>query len=54
MTTDEARGYHQRQIGIFAEEQVDLVTLAWLGRDDNTLDDWPALREEAMRARGPK
>jgi hypothetical protein len=32
------------------DEQVDLVTLAWLGREDNTLDDWPALREEAMRA----
>jgi hypothetical protein len=32
------------------DEQVDLVTLAWLGREDNTVDDWPALREEAMRA----
>ena len=32
------------------DEQVDLVTLAWLGREDNTLDDWPALRQEALRA----
>lgn len=32
------------------DEQGDLVTLAWLGRDDNTVDDWAELREEAMRA----
>jgi hypothetical protein len=32
------------------DEQIDLVTLAWLGRDDNTIEDWPALREEAARA----
>jgi hypothetical protein len=32
------------------DEQVDLVTLAWLGRDDNTVEDWDALREEAARA----
>lgn len=32
------------------DEQVDLVALAWLGRDDNTIDDWPGLREEAARA----
>ncbi len=32
------------------DEQIDLVTLAWLGRDDNTLEDWPSLREEAARA----
>jgi len=32
------------------DEQIDLVTLAWLGRDDNTLDDWSNLREEATRA----
>ncbi|MBO0764445.1 MAG: DUF3775 domain-containing protein [Hyphomicrobiaceae bacterium] len=32
------------------EEQVDLVALAWLGRDDNTVEDWEALREEAQRA----
>src|SRR5262245_19425856 len=24
------------------DERVDLVALAWLGRDDNTLEDWPA------------
>ncbi len=33
------------------DEQIDLVALAWLGRDgDNTLEDWPSLREEAARA----
>ena len=32
------------------DEQVDLVALAWLGREDNTAEDWPALREEAARA----
>lgn len=32
------------------DEQIDLVALAWLGRDDNTIEDWPELREEAARA----
>jgi hypothetical protein len=32
------------------DEQIDLVTLAWLGRDDYTAGDWPAVREEAARA----
>lgn len=32
------------------DEQVDLVTLAWLGRDDYTAADWPAVREEAAAA----
>jgi hypothetical protein len=32
------------------DEQVDLVTLAWLGRDDYSASDWPAVREEAARA----
>lgn len=32
------------------DEQIDLVALAWLGRDDNTIDDWPELRAEAARA----
>jgi hypothetical protein len=36
------------------DEQVDLVALAWLGRDDNTLDDWEGLREEAQRAHGTR
>ncbi len=29
------------------DEQIDLVALAWLGRDENTLADWPNLRAEA-------
>lgn len=32
------------------DEQIDLVALAWLGRDDYTANDWPAVREEATRA----
>ena len=32
------------------DEQIDLVALAWLGRDDNTLEDWPSMREEAASA----
>jgi Protein of unknown function (DUF3775) len=32
------------------DEQIDLVALAWLGRDDYSADDWPAVREEAARA----
>ncbi|KAB2911279.1 MAG: DUF3775 domain-containing protein [Hyphomicrobiaceae bacterium] len=35
--------------GMSEDEQIDLVALAWLGRDDNTIDDWQALREEAAR-----
>jgi len=34
------------------DEQIDLVALAWLGRDDYTLEDWPAVREEAANAHG--
>jgi len=36
------------------DEQVDLVALAWLGRDDNTLADWPDLRAQAWRARNKR
>jgi hypothetical protein len=36
------------------DEQIDLVALMWLGRDDNTADDWTALREEARRAHRPQ
>ncbi len=32
------------------DEQIDLVTLMWLGRDDYTADDWGSVREEATRA----
>lgn len=32
------------------DEQIDLVALTWLGRDDNTLADWPSIRAEAARA----
>lgn len=32
------------------DEQIDLVALMWLGRDDYSASDWPAVREEAARA----
>jgi len=32
------------------DEQIDLVALAWLGRDDYSAGDWPDVREEAARA----
>jgi hypothetical protein len=31
------------------DEQIDLVTLAWIGRGDGTSDDWSELRAEAAR-----
>lgn len=32
------------------DEQIDLVALAWLGRDDYTAEDWAAVRDDAARA----
>jgi len=32
------------------DEQIDLVALVWLGRDDYSASDWPAVRQEAARA----
>jgi len=32
------------------DKQVDLITLAWLGRGDGSLEDWNELRDEAVRA----
>jgi hypothetical protein len=31
------------------DEQIDLVALVWLGRGEETLEDWEQLREEAAR-----
>jgi hypothetical protein len=36
------------------DEQIDLVTLAWLGRDDYSASDWLAVREKAARARNQR
>ena len=36
--------------GMSEDEQIDLVTLAWLGRGDGTIEDWDELRTEAARA----
>jgi hypothetical protein len=32
------------------DEQIDLVTLAWVGRGDGSIEDWDELRAEAARA----
>ena len=45
----------QQELSSFIEnmtedEQIDLVALAWLGRDDNTIEDWPSIRAEAAGA----
>ena len=32
------------------DEQIDLVALAWLGRDDYSASDWQAVRQEAAQA----
>ncbi len=36
------------------DEQIDLVALMWLGRDDYSASDWLAVREEAARARNER
>jgi hypothetical protein len=35
--------------GLNVDEQVDLVALAWLGRDDSSREEWAAIRGEAAR-----
>jgi hypothetical protein len=44
-------GVHRSQS---EDEQVDLVTLTWLGRGDGTLADWDELRAEAARVRNKR
>ena len=34
------------------DEQLDLVTLAWLGRGEGGIDEWDDLRDRAIEARG--
>lgn len=36
--------------GLSYDEKVDLVTLAWLGRDDYTVEDWAEVRQQAADA----
>lgn len=36
--------------GLSYDEQVDLVTLAWLGRDDYSAEDWAEVRQQAAEA----
>ena len=35
--------------GLNEDEQIDLVTLTWLGRGDGEIADWDEMREEALR-----
>jgi hypothetical protein len=32
------------------DEQIDLVALAWLGRDDYSIEDWKSVREDAANS----
>lgn len=46
-TYDELVGFIE---GMTDDERIDLVTLMWLGRDDdNSVEDWETLRQEAQR-----
>lgn len=36
------------------DEQIDLVTLMWLGRGDSTPDDWAELRQQAIDERNDR
>jgi hypothetical protein len=38
-------------VALNEDEQIDLVTLTWLGRGDGTIDDWNDLRARAVQAR---
>lgn len=44
---DEITGFIQAMTD---DEQIDLVTLMWLGRGDGSAQDWPDLRAEATNA----
>lgn len=46
-TFDELVGFID---GMTDDERIDLVTIMWLGRDDdNSVEDWVSLRQEAQR-----
>ena len=44
---DETKGFIE---GLGMEEQIDLVALAWLGRDDYAAEEWPEVRQQAAEA----
>jgi hypothetical protein len=48
---DEMRGFIA---SLREDEQIDLVALAWLGRDDYTAEDWPEVRQQAAYAHNDK
>ena len=51
LTDEEMRAFIDN---IGQEEQIDLVALAWLGRDDYTAEDWPEIRQQAAEAHNDK
>lgn len=44
---EETRGFIE---GMSQDEQIDLVALAWLGRDDYSAEEWPEVRQQAAEA----
>jgi hypothetical protein len=41
---------HEFVRGLNVDEQLDLTTLAWLGRGDGSIEEWASLRAEAARS----
>ena len=41
-------------VALSVDEQIDLVAIAWLGRDDYTAADWPSVRADAADAHNRK
>lgn len=50
-TTEEMARFIQ---GLNVDEQIDLVALAWLGRDDYAAEDWLEVRQQAAEAHNDK
>jgi hypothetical protein len=40
--------------GLSQDDQIDLIALTWLGRDDYGADEWPAVRAEAAASYDPR
>ena len=49
-TTRFSKSSPPSSIPLSVDEQIDLVALAWLGRNDYSASDWSTVREEAARA----
>ena len=44
---EETRGFIE---SLSQDEQIDLVALAWMGRDDYSAEEWPEVRQQAAEA----